>query len=511
MAKFKMKQLALAMGAVLGTMSMVPSAQAVNVATDNLGQVLIFPYYTVRGGWNTLLNVTNTSNRVVAAKVRFHESHNSRDVFDFNLILSPHDVWTATVSNNVGPDGNPDTTDDVPILTTNDNSCTAPAIPTEGIRFQTPEGNPNGRGAYTGGANDGGPQDASRMREGYVVILMMGASQLPPFAAGSLAAAAVHNASGRPANCPFLVEAFNNQHPTGTGPAPGWLTVQSTFPYYNVEPASGSAPSTPISAPLTASFSLVNSANGWNATGKAVALANFYDTTVAATSFSGKTNPSLVTLQLPPTAIPSLPFIATYHEPELSSANIPSSSGAVGADGVTSVLARSNVYNQGAWRADAATGWVTASDWVVSYPTKRFYVDLAGHQFAGRAVGRPGLPAGLAPFSTPFGPVTAGGAASSCDPVEATIYNREERSISAGPVFSPSLPGFSLCREVNVLTFGGANVLGAQGSGSLETLDANGWMDLNVAPSGGAGLPAVGFSIITRQGNDGLNEAFLIP
>ncbi len=85
----KMKQLALAVGVALGGLSLLPSAEAVSVSADNMGQVLIFPYYTVRGGWNTLLGVTNTSDRVVAVKVRFHEALNSRDVFDFNIILSP--------------------------------------------------------------------------------------------------------------------------------------------------------------------------------------------------------------------------------------------------------------------------------------------------------------------------------------------------------------------------------------------------------------------------------------
>ena len=69
MMKCKMKQVALAVGTVLGGMSMVPSAQAVNLATDGLGQALIFPYYTTRAGWNTLFNITNTSDQVVVIKV----------------------------------------------------------------------------------------------------------------------------------------------------------------------------------------------------------------------------------------------------------------------------------------------------------------------------------------------------------------------------------------------------------------------------------------------------------
>ena len=61
------------------------------VAQDHLGQALIFPYYTVRGGWMTLFGVTNTSDQIVAVKVRFRESYNSRDVLDFNA----RSIWAS--------------------------------------------------------------------------------------------------------------------------------------------------------------------------------------------------------------------------------------------------------------------------------------------------------------------------------------------------------------------------------------------------------------------------------
>ena len=114
MMNSKVKKLALAMSLALGGVSMVPSAQAVSVSADNLGQALIFPYYTVRGGWLSLFGVVNTSNQVVAVKVRFHEAYNSRDVFDFNVILSPYDEWTGWLADS--PNG--------PVMYTEDKSCT---------------------------------------------------------------------------------------------------------------------------------------------------------------------------------------------------------------------------------------------------------------------------------------------------------------------------------------------------------------------------------------------------
>ena len=44
-------------------------ANAVNLNPDGLGQVLLYPYYTVNGGQNTLLSVVNTTNVGKAVKV----------------------------------------------------------------------------------------------------------------------------------------------------------------------------------------------------------------------------------------------------------------------------------------------------------------------------------------------------------------------------------------------------------------------------------------------------------
>lgn len=499
MAKRKMKQVALAVGTVLGGLSLLPSAQAVNLATDGLGQTLLFPYYTTRAGWNTLINITNTSNEVVVAKVRFHEGYNSRDVFDFNVILSPYDVWNATVSN--GPN-------DVPMIGTSDKSCTVPAIPAGGIVFNDGV-NTNGLLAYTATAADTGPTTTDRMREGYINVIMMGTSP-----ATGLAANAVHTAAGVPTNCTALQTAF------ALGGGYNMTTLRAAFPNYALNPLKGA-------------YSLVNATNGWNASHEAVTLANF------------STVP-LITAQLQPSAVNNV-FTDSFHEPELSSGNtagqVFSATGAVlassatdGADAVSYVLQRASVMNQWA-NLDASlptNPWTVNSDWVVTFPTKRFYVDPGTHQFGGRAAGRPGLPSPasappIAPFTNPF---TAG---QSCDSVNYTIYNREEYQITRtnGPVFSPapSPQGNQLCEEVNVLTFGAAtgvtNVLGSpMGNGTLSgnipdnsLPGPNGWMQLNFLNTGTiaggtttlAGLPVTSIAVINRTEPDGvLNESFIV-
>ena len=91
---------------------------AVNVNPDGVGQVLLYPYYTVNGNNSTILSVVNTTSAGKAVKVRFLDARNSREVLDFNLYLSEFDVWTAAVFSlaDTGP-GN---------ITTTDTSCTVP-------------------------------------------------------------------------------------------------------------------------------------------------------------------------------------------------------------------------------------------------------------------------------------------------------------------------------------------------------------------------------------------------
>ena len=47
--------------------------------------------------FNTYVSVVNTTDVVKVVKVRFREGKNSREVLDFNLYLSPNDVWTGAV------------------------------------------------------------------------------------------------------------------------------------------------------------------------------------------------------------------------------------------------------------------------------------------------------------------------------------------------------------------------------------------------------------------------------
>jgi hypothetical protein len=76
------------------------------------------PYFTTNNGNSTLMSIVNTDvTNGKAVKVRFRSAANSDDIFDFQVYMSPGDVWTAAVSQ--GADGRS-------MLTTNDKSCTLP-------------------------------------------------------------------------------------------------------------------------------------------------------------------------------------------------------------------------------------------------------------------------------------------------------------------------------------------------------------------------------------------------
>ena len=92
MNSFQRKSLYAALAGV-GALGVTGTADAVNVNPNSLGQVLIYPYYTVntdgRGNaFNSLISVVNSTNSAKAVKVRFLEGKDSREVLDFNLFLS---------------------------------------------------------------------------------------------------------------------------------------------------------------------------------------------------------------------------------------------------------------------------------------------------------------------------------------------------------------------------------------------------------------------------------------
>ena len=106
-----------------GVAGMIGTASAVNVNPDGLGQVLLYPYYSARGGNQTLISVVNTTSNGKAVKIRFLDSLNSEEVLDFNIYMSEFDVWVAAVADLPvdAPDGTAD-------LLVPDTTCTSPFL-----------------------------------------------------------------------------------------------------------------------------------------------------------------------------------------------------------------------------------------------------------------------------------------------------------------------------------------------------------------------------------------------
>ena len=86
------------LAAAIGAMLVGGSAMAVELAHGGKGDLLIAPLYMAGGGWTSEVKVINSNlNDSVVAKVVVHAPHDSRELLDFLLILSPGDVGVFTL------------------------------------------------------------------------------------------------------------------------------------------------------------------------------------------------------------------------------------------------------------------------------------------------------------------------------------------------------------------------------------------------------------------------------
>jgi hypothetical protein len=101
MTKFAFKKKLLSSAMVVAMASGIAisnNANAIHVSEDNIGQVLLAPYYTVKDGNTTKFKIVNTRSDVaVKAKVVFRSMAQSTEVLDFICYLSPNDVCVFEV------------------------------------------------------------------------------------------------------------------------------------------------------------------------------------------------------------------------------------------------------------------------------------------------------------------------------------------------------------------------------------------------------------------------------
>ncbi len=472
---------------IAGVAGIANISQAVNLNPDGLGQVLLYPYYTVNGGNDTLMSVVNTTDQVKAVKVRFLESKNTREVLDFNLYLSPFDVWTAALTS--------DSADGEMLVLTADTSCTVPIIDgVQGTGSQR-EGTINGVpfvGASTIRLNEFTGVDSSdaRTREGHFEIIEMGVIEEAHDAdATGLEAAATHGATQ---DCGLLQSAW----------VPGgvWNATGSQQASTDVTPPTGG---------LFGGASIINVDQGTQVSYNADAIDAFFapgdgESTLHANP--GTEAPSLQDAQTGTAADP-VQSIVFDNGAIVTSTWDPTTA----EDAVSAVYMHNQIFNE--YAIDSALNGAT--EWVVTFPTKRFYVDTD--------------PARL-PFTAPFdGSQVATGAA--CEPIGLAFWNREEAAPGQTPgevnfsPFDPTSPNVPvLCFESQVVTFGqdlAANptsaIFGSPNARNIAVDAAgfeNGWARIDFTSNladpadhtltglGGdvyAGLPATGFSATVVQ------------
>ena len=294
-------------------------------------------------------------------KLRFREGYNSREVLGFDLFLSPHDVWTGVVSSDAGGGAR---------LVSRDHSCTRPALPDAGVAFSS--------AGYTGGAlgGDGGPSGIGRSREGSIEVIALG-DVIP----GSATAERItHVQTGQP----------------NEGEPPGCDQISASNFAADLDVPGDD---------LSGAAAIVNVGTGTFFPYNADALSGFTDT-----------------ILYTPLAIVG-PDLRSANSAEatrgVARAYVAAGKGMIaldyarGEDAVSAVFMAQMLHNEFL----DAPGIGASTDWVVTFPTKPYYVDAA---FS------PAAP--LAPFEEAFAPPGGSDVVLAAD-----IFDQEEGATATHP------------------------------------------------------------------------------
>jgi hypothetical protein len=382
-------------------------SSAVNINPDGTGQVLIYPYYTVNAGNQTLLSVVNTTNRGKAVKVRFLEGRNSQEVLDFNLYLSREDVWTAAILN-LGAATAPGS------ILTFDTSCTAPQFRAAGT--STASGVPfvNFRNTLFAGDTPAAITGLDRTREGHFEMIEM-ASIISDSPLDRL----ITHVDDVPPGCPAAASLAR------TAAIDASLTT----------PSGG----------LFGGATVLNVANGTYINYSASALDGFWERTGSQHSAPDSLLPSLTSVG-GVTGATSLVFSngriisSTWGALNIGDNTTPGQR----VDAVSALFMSDSLLNE----YTTESGLAAASEWVITFPTKRYYVN-----------GLTATQAVIKPFTNKYA------AGQACEALTFTSWNREELTqvndcttnpFSPGCGFSPpqaDAPPSALCFETNILSF----------------------------------------------------------
>lgn len=291
------------------------------------------------------------------------------------------------------------------MLKTADTSCTVPAIPAAGVDFRAIQ--------YAGDSD----KSLGRTREGYLEVIEMAV------VTNATMAANITHVDGKPKNCGAVVAAWA---PGGTG-------------------ASAFGDEVPTGG-LYGYATILDVVGGIDVSADAKALDAFTD-------ISLHNNPGNV--------LPSLEQAVPVSD-LFNGTNVVHDEFINGIDAVSAVIMHDAIMND--YVTDAAINAET--DWVVNFPTKRFYVNGALR----------------APFVKIWDPKTS----KSCQPIGFSFWNREEKAPVGDVDFSPMPEGetASLCYEANVVSFNDTSLFASETVRYVANLGAGfnqGWarMDFN--------------------------------
>ena len=538
------------LGTNASTMSLT-TAGNLTLSEGGVGHMLLVPYYSAQNNNMTVLHVVNTDSvNGKAVKVRFRGAANSDDVMDFQVFMSPGDVWTAAVT--AGADG-------IAQVQTADNTCTVPSL-----GFNTPQAfttsrlNPN----HTDEAK------ASGTREGYVEIFNM----------ADIPSDKIYTVDGKTAQSALFtaIKHVNAVAPCSVAGSTAQTTLTDiALENYVLESDAANVGFNTPTGGLMGDWYIINVPETTTFSGAATAVqavggtgrGNFVhfpqiDTSVSAASIDQFTaDPLLRTLayrtdsvlnktggkvsasvalaagnyDLPDMSTPYL-ALASY-APLIAGYNVPGVTGYTDADfyplaqaaALTNALAVSSVTNQ--YANDESISAKT--DWVFSMPTRRYSV-VANYAAVTSSVPMNDSNAAYRLFSNLGGDHATNATTFKLNaPLETTLewftpantllatndtgnicvtadgqrfWDREETTPGASanvPVFSPRTPGkvsaVALCGETSVLAFKstGNSVLAANVARTTITTGTytNGWGVVNTG-NNGFGLPLLGASFI---------------
>ena len=353
---------ALACGFVIGG-----AHAAMTLSPRGTGQVLLYPAYSVIGGQSTLVTLVNTSARAKAVQLTFREGYMGREVITVRLFLGPRDVWNGTAFQL-------STVSQEPALIASDRSCAVPV--TIGGTLPLPDG----RIAWQfSRANIGDLPIALALYKPWQGSIE--AIELGEIKSGSALAAAVTAANGQPPSCA------------------------------GVDSADLSTALDPPGGKLYGSFALVNAGAGSIFSGNATAIDGFSVTSLGGLPLAdlaqGRTSAGAADPVEARVDVDGRQVVVKYPRERAI-------------DAVSALLMADAV--SGEFVVDPIAGAKT--DWVLTMPTRRYYVDPA-------AGGQQTPPFNGLPHMAPGGP---------CSYYDVDVRDRDQNAITPQSTYVPGSP-----------------------------------------------------------------------